>query len=67
MPDHLCNLLQNGISTGQVNHHDLQANEKKMIIDALMETGWNQSRAAKMLNITRNTLRYRIKKFDIQA
>ena len=71
MPDHLCSFLKDGIpKTSQIsnsqNPFDLQANEKQAIIDALQQTRWNQSRAAKLLNITRNTLRYRIKKLNIQ-
>jgi transcriptional regulator with PAS, ATPase and Fis domain len=71
MPDHLCSFLKDGIpSTRQNNTNqnpfDLQANEKQAIIDALQQTSWNQSRAAKLLNITRNTLRYRMRKLDIQ-
>lgn len=44
---------------------DLSSHEKKLIQDALEQSGWNQSRAAKKLGITRNTLRYRMKKYAI--
>ncbi|NPA94979.1 MAG: sigma-54-dependent Fis family transcriptional regulator [Thermodesulfobacteria bacterium] len=44
---------------------DLHAHEKHLIIEALEKTGWNQVRAAKLLGITRNTLRYRMKKYAI--
>jgi len=30
------------------------------------EAGWNQTRAAKALGISRDNLRYRIKKYEIQ-
>ncbi len=66
MPDHLCEALQNGTPAPDTNRFDLQASEKQLILNALHQTGWNQSRAAKMLNITRNTLRYRMRKFNIQ-
>ncbi len=46
---------------------DLTAWEKTMIEQALREAGGNQTRAAKRLGITRDTLRYRLKKFGIQA
>ncbi|MCF8106801.1 MAG: sigma-54 dependent transcriptional regulator [Desulfohalobiaceae bacterium] len=39
--------------------------EKKLILKALEKTDYNQSRAAKLLDITRNTLRYRLEKHDI--
>ena len=47
-------------------HLDLRGRERQLIVEALRETNWNQSRAARMLGITRNTLRYRIKKFAIE-
>ena len=40
--------------------------EKAMIVRALKENGWNQTRAAKALGISRDNLRYRVKKFEIQ-
>ncbi len=44
----------------------LPAMERELIIRALAETGGNQVRAAKLLGITRATLRKRIEKFGIQ-
>ncbi|MHB8789682.1 MAG: sigma-54-dependent transcriptional regulator [Desulfobulbaceae bacterium] len=44
---------------------DLPSHEKKLILTALQQCAWNKSRSAKKLGITRNTLRYRIKKYDI--
>jgi len=40
--------------------------EKAMIVKALTESGWNQSKAARTLGISRDNLRYRIKKFQIE-
>jgi len=40
--------------------------EKAMIIKALQEAGWNQSKAARALGISRDNLRYRVKKYDIK-
>lgn len=40
--------------------------EKALIVKALRENGWNQSKAARALGISRDNLRYRIKKFAIQ-
>lgn len=43
----------------------LWATERAMIIKALHENNWNQSKAARTLGISRDNLRYRIKKYDI--
>jgi len=40
--------------------------EKAMIIKALRESGWNQSKAARALGISRDNLRYRVKKYEIE-
>jgi len=40
--------------------------EKKLILDALKATGGNQSKAAKILGIHRNTLRRKLEKYDIE-
>jgi len=45
---------------------DLNSREQHLIRKALKQCNWNQSQAARMLGITRNTLRYRIKKFGIR-
>jgi len=44
---------------------DLFNHEKRLILEALKRTRWNQSKAANLLGITRNTLRYRMKKYGI--
>ena len=44
----------------------LEELEKDFIVQALKKAGGNQSRAAKLLKISRDTLRYRIKKLRIQ-
>lgn len=45
----------------------LPAVERELIIHALNETGGNQVKSAKLLGITRATLRKRIEKFNIQS
>ncbi len=40
--------------------------EKAMIVKVLQENNWNQSKAARALGISRDNLRYRIKKFKIE-
>ncbi len=44
----------------------LEGYEKAMIVRALRECGWNQTRAAKSLGISRDNLRYRMKKYGIR-
>jgi two-component system, NtrC family, response regulator AtoC len=44
---------------------DLSQWERAMIERAMREAGGNQTKAAQRLGITRDTLRYRLKKFDI--
>ncbi|MGH7704141.1 MAG: sigma-54-dependent transcriptional regulator [Gemmatimonadales bacterium] len=45
---------------------DLAQWEKAMLEQAMREAGGNQTKAARRLGITRDTLRYRLKKFDIR-
>lgn len=40
--------------------------ERELIIMALQQHGYNQTRAAKTLGMSRDTLRYRMKKFEIK-
>lgn len=44
----------------------LADHERVLILNALTEAGWNQSAASRALGITRDNLRYRIKKYDIK-
>jgi two-component system, NtrC family, response regulator AtoC len=44
----------------------LEEAEKSMVLNALQATGWNQTRAAELLSITRDTLRYKMKKFNLR-
>jgi Nif-specific regulatory protein len=44
----------------------LWASERAMIVKALTESNWNQSKAARALGITRDNLRYRVKKYNIK-
>lgn len=45
---------------------DLEQVEKDLIREALERSRWNQSRAARFLRITRNTLIYRMQKYGIR-
>ena len=44
----------------------LEETEKTMLTEALQKTGGNQTQAAQLLGISRDTLRYRIKKFNLK-
>lgn len=44
----------------------LSETEKNLILAALQKTKWNVRQAAKDLNISYDTLRYRIKKYDLE-
>jgi transcriptional regulator with PAS, ATPase and Fis domain len=43
----------------------LEETERRMLMDALDKTGWNQTRAAMLLGISRDTLRYKVKKYNL--
>ena len=43
----------------------LEETERRMLIEALDKTGWNQTRAAMLLGISRDTLRYKVKKYNL--
>jgi len=44
----------------------LAASEKALITAALRDNGWNQTRAAAALGVSRDNIRYRIKKYGIR-
>jgi len=44
----------------------LAAAEKAMIVDALRRSNWNQSKAARLLGVSRDNIRYRVKKYRIE-
>jgi two-component system NtrC family response regulator len=46
---------------------DLEEVEKEILLQALEKHGWNQTQAAKYLNISRKTLIYRMEKFSLTA
>jgi DNA-binding NtrC family response regulator len=49
-------------------HENKLANvERRLLVDALEKSGWNASEAARKLGITRNTIRYRIQKYDLDG
>ena len=45
---------------------ELQSQEKQAIIQALEQTRWNKTAAARLLGLTLRQLRYRMQKFGIE-
>ncbi len=45
----------------------LETVERQLILEALQASNWNRGRAAKLLGITKETLRYRMEKFQLHA
>jgi Nif-specific regulatory protein len=43
----------------------LEGYEKAMIVKALKDCNWNQSQAARVLGVSRDNLRYRLKKYNL--
>ncbi len=52
---------------GQTGDFSLETAEKEFILRALSETGWQRTRAAALLGITRATLHAKLKRYDIKA
>jgi len=46
---------------------NLEEVERGLVLQALQKTGWNVTRAARLLGLTRDTLRYRMEKFSLAA
>ena len=44
----------------------LEELEKSIIERVLVQTGWNRTKAAQLLGLSRETLRYRIEKHDLK-
>ncbi len=64
-PEHLRIISEQNEKQGNKTDLDLEEKEKQLITEALQKTNGNQVRSAALLNISRNTLRYRIKKHAI--
>ena len=54
------------VATAVAGSSSLEDVERSMLVQALEKCDGNQTRAAEMLGITRDTLRYRIKKFKLR-
>ena len=58
--------LRNGAAPGSnLAENKLESVERKLLANALKETGGNVSEAARKLGISRNTIRYRMKKYAL--
>jgi two-component system, NtrC family, response regulator AtoC len=51
--------------TAHIGNESLEDIERNAILQALEQTKFNQSQAAKLLKISRDTLRYRMKKYNL--
>jgi two-component system response regulator AtoC len=45
---------------------DLEDLERSLVVQALERTGWNQTRAATLLGLNRDQIRYRVEKFHLE-
>jgi two-component system response regulator AtoC len=48
------------------NGIDLEQLERSLVVQALRRSGWNQTRAAALLGLNRDQIRYRIEKFKLE-
>jgi two-component system response regulator AtoC len=67
--DRIAKSSDGAVPTAELPLHggDLTQWERSMIEQAMREAGGNQTKAARRLGISRDTLRYRLKKFGIQG
>jgi len=45
---------------------DLEQLERSLVVQALQRSGWNQTRAAALLGVNRDQIRYHIEKFKLE-
>ena len=45
---------------------DLEELERSLVVQALERTGWNQTKAAELLGLNRDQIRYRVEKFQLE-
>jgi Nif-specific regulatory protein len=67
-PDHLpAELTDDGsaVAGSEQPASALEASERELILEALQAENWNQSAAARRLGITRDILRYRVKRYRL--
>jgi DNA-binding NtrC family response regulator len=49
-----------------VNGVDLEQLERSLVVQALERSGWNQTKAATLLGLNRDQIRYRVEKFKLE-
>ena len=54
---------QVGLPAGGI---DLEQLERSLVVQALDRSGWNQTKAAGMLGLNRDQIRYRVEKFKLE-
>jgi PAS domain S-box-containing protein len=54
------------IAAAPVDGMSLEDNERSLLVRALEKTNGNQTQAARLLRVTRDTLRYKMKKFNLR-
>ena len=54
---------RSGLPAGGIN---LEALERSLVVQALERSGWNQTKAATLLGLNRDQIRYRIEKFELE-
>lgn len=64
-PRHFPSDLVSGAMDGSTGNR-FEGIERSMVLRALRECNWNQTQAARKLGISRDHLRYRLKKYDIR-
>lgn len=65
LPEKMKYPFRQDVEQQTVPPHDLPTHEKQLILSALNQCEWNKTRSANHLGITRNTLRYRIRKYGL--
>ena len=72
LPDKICNGAASvtSLTSGSVINlpeegYSLEKLEREVVVEALERNGWNQTAAAKFLQIPRHTLIYRMEKYGI--
>jgi len=65
-PSHLPQEIAGAAAGAAGGDSSLWGYERAMIVKALNDNRWNQSKAARALGISRDNLRYRVKKYNIE-
>lgn len=45
---------------------DIEEIERQLLLQALERTGWNQTHTAKLLNMSRDQVRYKMEKYHLR-